>query len=100
MQADGFAGFERARQSSRTWRGTPTPIVSARITSSAPAAAIRCACSITSPGSTWPSNGQPKATETVAVTFRSVPRMMSSAARAASSTVVFWLRCANVSVTG
>ena len=34
------------------------------------------------------------------MTFRSVPPMMSSAARAASSTVVFWLRCANVSVTG
>ena len=74
--------------------------MSARITSSAPAAAIRCACSITRPGSTWPSNGQPNATLTVAVTFRSVAPMISSAIRAASSTVVFWLRWANVSVTG
>jgi hypothetical protein len=31
----GLAALQRARTSSRTWRGTPTPIVSARITSSA-----------------------------------------------------------------
>ena len=100
VQADRLAAFERARHSSRTWRGTPTPIVSARITSSAPAAAMRWACSITRPGSTWPSNGQPNATLIVAVTFSSVARDDLLGVRAASSTVVFWLRCANVSVTG
>ena len=52
------------------------------------------------PGSTWPSNGQPNATEIVAVVFSSLAPMISSAIRAASSTVVFWLRFANVSVTG
>ncbi len=38
--------------------------------------------------------------EIVAVVLRSLAPMISAAVRAASSTVVFWLRWANVSVTG
>ena len=58
-----------ARPATRTSRGAATPIVSARTTS---ARSKRPASSATRPGSTRPSNGQPKATliVTVAGTWR------------------------------
>ena len=71
--------------------------------SSAPAAAIRAAWSITMPGSTRPSNGQPNATLSVAVARRPAScavRIIAAASAAPCATVVFWLRWANVSVTG
>ena len=92
-----------AGSSRRTWLGTPTPIVSASMISSAPAAAIRPTWSTTTPGSTRPSNGQPNAAPSVAVARRPASwaaAIMAAAPAAASSTVVFWLRCAKVSVTG
>ena len=62
---------QRARHQPRTWRGTPTPIVSARITSSAPAAAIRRACSMTSRDRRGPRTGSRTRRRSSRSTFRS-----------------------------
>ena len=64
---------------------------------------MRPAWSATTPGSTLPSNGQPNAAPSVAVARRPASwaaAMIAAAAVAASSRPMFWLRRANVSVTG
>ena len=97
------AALIAAGTSLRTWLGTPTPIVSASWISSAPASARRPTCSITTPESTSPSNGQPKATLSVTTAWSPaacVPAMICPAAALASSTVMFWFLRLKVSVSG
>jgi len=67
------------------------------------AAAIRRTCSSTRPGSRRPSNGQPNETPSVTVAGRPAacaPATIPAAAFAACSSVMFWLRSENVSLSG
>ena len=71
-----------------TWVGTPAPMVSASAISTGPASAQRRAMSITRSGATSPSNGQPKAADTVMPALtpaRPAARAMSSHAAIDSS---------------
>ena len=64
--------------------------------------AMRAACSITTPGSTSPLNGQPNATLSVTLTSRPAAcasAIRLSAMRAPSSTPAFWLRRPKASVS-
>ena len=81
--------------SARTARGVATPIVSASTTS---VPANRAASSATTPGSTGPSNGQPKATDSVTVAGRSASARIRSTRATASSSVALPLRWLKVSV--
>ena len=86
--------------SSRTWPGTPTPIVSAKTISSAPAATACSATASTRPAGTAPSNGQPNAAATITTTRRSsawARAMICSTSASDSVTLAFWLRRLSVS---
>jgi hypothetical protein len=84
-----------------TSEGTATPIVSARATSSAPAATARRAMSTTRSVATSPSNGQPKLAAIVTDAIRPASWMVvaraSKVARLAS-VVAPWLRRLKVSL--
>ena len=89
----------RAGHEPRPGAAPPTPIVSARTISSAPAAPRARASRAPAPGRPRPSNGQPKATrerdgDRQAVLARALDE--PGGALDAPSTVVPWLRCANV----
>src|SRR5829696_774682 len=88
--------------SSRTWLGTPTPMVSPRASSCTPERAASTASATTRSTGTSPSNGQPNATDRVSVVSSPAsraPATTSAACRIASAVGMFWLRPENVSVT-
>ena len=76
--------------------GVATPIVSASTSSSTPSKRSHSAA--TAPGSTSPSNGQPKEHDTVTVTGFSDAATIACTRRAASSSVALPFRSLNVSV--
>ena len=101
MDADRDSELDAVADELRTWRGTPTPTVSAKTISSAPPAGEPAGEIEHVPGSTAPSNGQPNAAPIVDGRANPVgvrPRTIRSAVSTDSSTDAFGLRWLKVSV--